>query len=239
MTISRLSLLCLTVFTQKDRDVDIFTLKPDFFFSPFFILTGRETSQGTSSLHVCTLTITPSVRTKRVQGPTAGDGGVRNALQPSIFFLLLWRCGFEFTATSISTLDSPQIGGVKADLNPDALHWCFHFSLLEMDQLSGHQRGEKMTKVVLFWVHYLSRDDVLRHKQLGEKTGFQGRIAHKQDVGWKWWKWQSTRLRTCEILHAPAAAVNLSPFEAHRRDKSSPGMVRTVYLNNLMNVSHK
>lgn len=63
MMISRLSLICLTVFTQKDRDVDVFfTLKPDFFFSPFFIFTGRETSQDTSSLHVCTLTITPSVR---------------------------------------------------------------------------------------------------------------------------------------------------------------------------------
>lgn len=147
---------------------------------------------------------------------------MRDALQPSIFFffLLLWRCGFEFTASSISTLDSPQIGGVKADLNPDALHWCFHFSLLEMDQLSGHQRGgkdNKSAKVVLFWVHYLSRDDFLNQKQLGEKTGFQGQIAHKQDVGWKWWKWQSTRLRTCKILHAPAAAVNLSPFEAHRQ----------------------
>lgn len=102
--------------------------------------------------------------------------------------------------------------------------WCFAlmfplFSSRDGSTVRTSEGGkdDKSAKVVLFWVHYLSRNDVLSQKQLGEKTGFRGQIAHKQDVGWKWWKWQSTRLRTCKILHAPAAAVNLSPFEAHRR----------------------
>lgn len=111
-------------------------------------------------------------RTKGVQGLTAGDGGMRETpCSPASVLTLLWRCGFEFTASSISTLDSPQIGGVKADLNPDALHWCFHFSLLETDKLPGS------CKRCYFWgVRYLNKDDVLSSKQLWKRQAFSAKL---------------------------------------------------------------
>lgn len=136
----------LKVFTQKDGlRMQIFTLKPDIFFSILHWERDKSGHLKSACLHLDYNTFCQ--RTKGVQGLTAGDGGMRETpCSPASVLTLLWRCGFEFTANSISALDSPQIGGVKADLNPDALHWCFHFSLLETDKLPGSCR-----RCYFFW----------------------------------------------------------------------------------------